>query len=561
MANSSTAVQRTNQITGSRKWWALATVLLTMFFSSMDQTVVSTAMPTIIGDLNGLNLYAWVFSAYMMTSAVTVPIYGKLSDVYGRKPFYLLGLILFGAGSAVSGATHSMLALVIARAFQGIGAGAMMSMPRATVGDIFNPKERGRWMGVMGAVFGVSSIVGPTLGGWITDSFSWRWVFYINLPFAVLAIIGVLVTLPKVRVDHQVKIDWWGTFLLVVGLVPILLGFTWAGTKYPWGAWETIALFAGGVVLLAVWILVERKAADPVVAPWLFKNRIFSTSLILGVLVGMAMFGSLMYLPVYVQGVIGLNAQHSGLIMSPMMISFIVGSMVSGQVMTRTGRYKVLAVVSALVGVLALFLFTRLNVHTHYATVMVDMIVLGLGIGSLMPLLNVAVQNAFPYKMMGTVNSTQQFVGSLGGVIASPIFGSVLNARFSHVIGQHLPKQLGPMAAAIQKINPQDLLTAEAQQKLSAAFSQFGQAGHQLYLQVLDAVKIALTAGVNRLFYVGLAFAIAMFIGTFFLPESRLKGEEYFEEHSADSAGDGANHHGESAPGAGVHAAPEGSGR
>lgn len=524
--------QTTNQITGSRKWWALATVMLTMFFSSMDQTVVSTAIPTIIGDLKGFDLYAWVFSAYMMASSITVPIYGKLSDVYGRKPFYLFGLIVFAVGSAISGQAHSMMELIVARGFQGIGAGAMMSMPRATIGDIFDPKERGRWMGAMGAVFGLSSIIGPTIGGWITDAWSWHWVFYINLPFAALAIVGVIYALPRVRTDHQAKVDWAGTVLLVLGLMPILLGFTWAGSKYAWSSWQEISLFAVGVILMIVFFLKERMSQDPILAPWLFKNRIFSTSLVLGLFVGMSMFGSLFFLPLYVQGVIGLNPQHSGLVMSPMMIAFIVGSIISGQIMSKTGRYKVLAIFSAAVLVVGSFLLTRMNINTTYGTVIFNMVILGLGIGSLMPLLNVAVQNAFPYKMMGQVNATQQFVQSLAGVIATPIFGSVMTTTFQHklttAVTPTLSKMLAKMAAAGQKLDPSALLTKEAQAAMHKAFAVLGAQGNQLYTQFLHAVKLALTAGVSRLFVVGLVFAILCFLGTFLLPEAKLQGKEYF---------------------------------
>lgn len=534
-------IQTTNQITGTKKWFAFATVLLTMFFSSMDQTVVSTAMPTIIGKLNGFSLYAWVFTAYMMASSVTIPIYGKLSDVFGRKPFYLFGLIMFGVGSAISGQAHTMTELVWARGIQGIGAGAMMSMPRATVGDIFSPKERAKWMGVMMGVFGLSSIIGPALGGWITDSFSWRWVFYINLPFAVLAIIGVIFTLPKVRAEHQVKVDWLGSGLLIIGLIPILLAFTWAGSKYAWLSPIELSLFMGGLLFIVIFILWERKAADPVLTPTLFKNRIFSTSLILGILVGMTMFGSLMFLPIFVQGVIGLNAQNSGWVMTPMMAGFMIGSIVAGQVMSKTGRYKYLAITSGAIVIIGSLLLNQMNIDTKWITVSINMIVLGLGIGSLMPLMNMAVQNAFPYKMMGTVNSTQQFVQSLAGVIASPIFGSILNKSFSNKLSETMPKSLGQFKSAITSQNPQSLLTAQAQHALSVKFSQFGPQGHKMFLQLMDAVKSSLTYGVQHLFMVGLVFSILLFIGTFFLPESKLKGKEYFEENGEKAQSEAEN--------------------
>lgn len=520
--------QTTNQITGPRRWWALATVTVTMFFAAMDQTVVSTAIPTIVGELQGFALYAWVFSAYMLTSAVTVPIYGKLSDVYGRKPFYVFGLVMFGVGSAICGRAETMLELVLARGLQGIGAGAMMSMPRATVGDIFNPKERGRWMGAMGAVFGLSSIIGPAIGGWITDTFSWRWVFYINLPLAVLAIVGVLLSLPKVRADEQVKIDWLGSVLLAAGLVPVLLGLTWAGTKYAWTSPVESALFGGGAIMLALFVWFERKASDPIITPALFQNRIFSTSLILGILVSLAMFGGVMFLPLFIQGVIGLNPRDGGLVMSPMMISFIVGSIISGQIMTKTGKYRLLSHISAAVIVLGTILLMRMDINTGYPAVIGNMVVLGLGVGSLMPLLNVAVQNAFPYRMMGTVNSTQQFVSSLGGVIASPIFGSILTRGFQERFSAALPERIKELTGDLSRIDPQTLLTEQAQQAIADRFARFGAAGQEMYQQLLYAVKVSLAAGINSLFAVALLFAVLCFIGTFFLPERTLQGDEYY---------------------------------
>lgn len=528
-------VQSSNRILGSRRWWALAAVMITMFFSSMDQTVVSTAMPSIIGQLKGLSLYAWVFTAYMMASAVTVPLYGKLSDKYGRRPFYIFGLIVFMLGSAVSGQSHTMMQLVLARALQGIGAGAMMSMPRATIGDIFNPRERGRWMGVIGAVFGLASIIGPTLGGWITDSFGWRWVFYINLPIAAIALVMVIVTLPRVRVESQNRPDWGGIFLLIVGLLPMLLALTWAGTKYAWTSWEILSLLIGGALVLAIFVIVELRSSDAVLNPVLFKNRTFTSAMLVQLLVAMGLFGALMYLPLFVQGVVGLSAAQSGEVMTPMMLGFIVSSVLGGQIMSRTGKYKLQAHITAGIMILGMYFLMRMGPATHYPTVIRNVVVLGLGVGALMPLLNVAVQNAFPYEIMGVVNSTQQFASSLGGVIAAPILGSVMTRTFAAHLAHSMPASLKtavshlPKAAQAQVANPQGLTDRAAQNALQAKFSAFGPHGVALYHQFIAVVKDALSSGMHRLFLAGVVFAVAAFIGTFFLREIGLKSNEYFE--------------------------------
>lgn len=538
--------QESNRITGSRRGFALAVILVTMFFSSLDQTVVATAMPSIITDLHGFSVYAWVFTAYMMASAVTVPIYGKLSDVYGRKPFYILGLGLFIVGSAMSGQAHSINTLIAARAFQGIGAGAMMSMPRATVGDIFNPRERGRWMGIMAAVFGLSSIIGPTLGGWITDAWGWRWVFYINLPFAAAAFIGVIFALPNVRTGRKVKVDWAGSALLVAGLIPLLLGFTWAGDRYAWGSPVTIGLFAFSVVTLAFFLWYEGRVEEPVISPNLFRNRIFTTTAIVGLLVSMGMFGALMFIPLFFQGVIGLTAENSGQFITPMMLSFIVGSVAGGLLITRTGRYKVQAIVGTAMAAAGIYLMTRLGVDSTQALVIRDMAVVGVGMGLAMPVLNVAVQNAFPYRLLGVVNSSQQFVASLGGVIVSPILGTVLKNTFAAELPRQLPQTLTSLlasaGAAGQQLlkDPQALIGAGSLEGLRQKFAAYGPQGEVLYQEFVRAVRTALATGIARLFAIGLIFAAGAFVGSWFLRQIKLRQDEFFAEGAAAAGSAGA---------------------
>ncbi len=527
--------QTTNQITGERRWFALAAVILVMFFSSLDQTVVATAMPVIIGDLQGFTLYAWVFTAYMMASAVTVPIYGKLSDIYGRKPFYVLGLGLFMLGSIAAGLVQTMPQLIAARTLQGLGAGAMLTMPRATVGDIFNPRERGRWMGVISSVFGIASIIGPAMGGWITDQFSWRWIFYINLPVALIALVGIILTLPTVRTEKKPKVDWLGSLLLILGLMPALLAFTWAGSTYAWGSPVILGLFAVSLLFLALFVLAERRAEEPILAPELFKNRIFSSTALVALFISMGMFGSIAFLPLFIQGAQGLSAQSSGQILTPMMLSFIAGSILGGQLVTRTGRYKLQVILAGILGVFGMFLLTRLTANTPSGTVIVDMVVLGAGIGSVLPVLTVVVANAFPYKLMGMVDSTQQFVRSLGGIIATPVLGAVLINSFSGNFTQDLPGALTsalsklPQAQQQAMLDPQGLINAASQTAIQSQFTAFGQQGQALYQQFIAAVHQALATGMTHLFALGMVFMILAVLAALILPEVRLQLNEFYE--------------------------------
>ncbi|MCB0208513.1 MAG: MFS transporter [Anaerolineae bacterium] len=529
-------IQTTNQITGSRRWWALAAVLVTMFFSSLDQTIISTAMPVIIGELQGLSLYAWTFTAYMLTSAVTVPIYGKLSDVYGRKPFYIAGLLFFMIGSMLCGLVVSMPQLILARGLQGLGAGALLSMPRATIGDIFNPRERGRWMGIVASVFGLSSIIGPVMGGWITDNWGWRWIFYINLPVAALALLTVFYALPTVRTEDKIQLDWQGTLALVAGLVPLLLGFTWAGNAYPWVSPVILSLFGAGIAFLALFYWIERHAAEPIIAPELFKNQIFTSTALVALFVMMALFSAVMFLPLFVQGVLGKSAQQSGEILMPMMLSFVVSSIIGGQLISRTGKYKVQAVVGTLALTVGAFLLTLMGPDTSTLNVVFNVILLGIGIGVVLPLLNVAVQNAFPYKMMGMVSATQQFVRSLGGIIVAPVLGMVLVTVFSAQLSMLMPASL---QTAIQTLpaeqqelllNPQGLINAESQAAIQSSFTQMGDNGTELYNQFITIIHQSLTAGASKLFLVSTVFAVLAFLSTFALKELDLKQDEFFKE-------------------------------
>ncbi len=531
-------IQTTNQISDDKRWIALVAVMIAMFFSSLDQTVVSTAMPVIISELKGFNLYAWVFTGYILATSVTVPLYGRLSDMYGRKPFYIFGFLVFLVGSAVAGMSTSIQMLIFARAFQGVGAGAMMSMPRATIGDIFNPRERGRWMGMIMGVFGLSTIIGPALGGWITDHWSWHWVFYINMPVALIALGMVMYALPTVRTDHRHHIDWWGSVTLAAFLVPVLLAVTWGGSTYAWGSVQEIGLFAFSAVMLVSFLLIERSAEEPIIALEFFKNRTFSSAMIVTLMVAMSMFAVMLVLPIYVQGVLGMNAENSGYLMTPMMLSFIVASIVGGQLITRTGKYKALVFMGGIAMVLGSVLLTRLTISSHWSDVVVDMIVLGLGIGALMPAMGVIVQNIFPYRVMGAVNATQQMGNSLGGAIASPILGTVLAASFARLLPERLPSSLSRMFATLSPAqrkafsDPQGIISVPGQNAIHQQFRALGPQGEALFRTFIHAVRSALTSSIVELFWVGVIFSALALLGTFLIREIQLKQNEFFREGS-----------------------------
>ncbi|MDI3270504.1 MAG: MDR family MFS transporter [Bacillota bacterium] len=528
--------QTTNQITGERRWWALGAVMISMFFSALNQTTVTTAMPTVISDLQGFNLYAWVFTAFTLAVTATMPIYGKLSDVYGRKPFYIFGLVVFLIGSALSGLAQSMPMLIFARAVQGIGGGAMMSMPRATVGDIFNPRERGRWMGALMGIYGIATLIGPGVGGWITDHWGWRWVFYVNMPVALVALALIIYALPRVHTGHTYHLDWVGSILLVTGLLPMLLGFTWAGSTYPWLSLEILGLFTLSFLLLTLFVLVERRSPEPIINMEIFRNPVFSSTMVIGLFISMAMFGSMMFLPLFVQGALGMKAASSGYVMTPMMLSFIVGSVISGQIMTRTGRYKRVTLLGGLLTAAGAYLLTGLDASSSWETVVRDMIVMGVGIGLIMPVMATVVQNAFPYRMMGTVNATQQTANNIGGAIAAPILGSVVASGFASQLAQRLP---APLVQVMQSLpedqqqmlaDPQGLVSTFGQEAIKMKFQAFGPQGMALYDQFIQAVRDSLAAAMTPLFWMAVAFAVAAFLASLFLKEIPLRQEEYYRE-------------------------------
>lgn len=509
----------------------MLSVLLVMLLASLDQTIVGTALPRVIADLHGFEHYTWVTTAYLLASTVMVPIYGKLSDLLGRKPVFLFGLVVFLVGSGLCGAAQSMTQLIAFRALQGLGAAALLPIAIAVVGDLFTPRERARWQGITGAVFGLSSIIGPAIGGWLTEQASWRWVFYVNLPLGIVALLTLIFLMPTLRGRAaQVQIDYVGAGLLVLGTVPLLLGLTWAGSEFAWASPQTVGLFALALAALAGFVVYESRLAhtngQPIIEPALFANRVFSISVLITVISNMGLFGAIFFLPLFVQGVIGSSITSSGLLLTPLMLTAIVGSVVSGQIIAARGRYKVNAIVGMVVSVLGALLLIGMGRASTNTDVVLAMVVLGAGMGVSMSLYTLVVQNALPTKI-GQATSALTFFRSIGSAIALAALGSIMNNAYLPAFQQALPPavQEGVPAAVLGAFhNPQILLSPEAQTQMSAQFAAAGPQGQALYAALLEAVKAGLVQGIHSVFVLSLALMALGLVTVLFLPEIELRG-------------------------------------
>jgi len=485
-------------------------LLLAMLLAALDQTIVATALPTIVGELGGLARLSWVVTSYLLAQTVVTPLYGKLGDLYGRKGVLQTAVVIFLVGSALCGLSHSMTQLIAFRAIQGLGGGGLMVTAMAVVGDIVPPRDRGRYQGIFGAVFGLASIAGPLLGGYFTTHWTWRWIFYINLPLGILALAVIAATLPSRSDRQQHRIDYAGAVLLAIALSATILVTDLGGTAYPWSSPVVVGTAAAGLVALVLFLLVERRAAEPILPLHLFRNPAFSVTSVVALIVGFAMFGSITYLPLYLQVVKGATPTGSGLEMLPMMAGMLTSSIASGQLISRTGRYKIFPVVGTGVMTLGLFLLSRLPVGASMLRIESSLLLLGLGMGLVMQVLVIAVQNAVDYRDLGVATSGNTLFRSVGGSVGTAVLGAVFAARLATELARNAPAGAASQSGAGLSLQSIAQLPADARTAYGAAF----------------------TNSIDIVFLVAAVIALVGFAVIWLLPERQLR--ETVEAASAD---------------------------
>ena len=443
------AVHETNPLTHRQILVIFSGLMLGMALAALDQTIVATALPTIVGDLGGLNHLSWVVTSYLLAATVSTPIWGKLGDLVGRKRMYQLAIVVFLVGSVLSGIATSMAQLIAFRAVQGIGGGALIVLAQAIIADVVSPRERGRYQGYFGALFGACSIAGPLLGGFFTDHLSWRWAFYINIPIGALALVVTSTVLPASLTRRKVRIDVLGAGLLTAAVSGIVLVTTWGGSEYAWSSPVIVGLSAASAVLLGLFVLVERRAVEPILPLRLFRHSIFTVSSGVSLLVGVAMFGAISFLPLFLQVAGGISPTNSGLLLVPMSLGLLGASIFAGQVVSRTGRYRILPITGTAVAAFGMLLLSTMGPGTSRLVSGVYMVVLGIGLGLTMQVLVLVTQNAVRVADLGVATSTVNFFRSVGGSIGVALFGAIFNARLVTELtgtGVALPDPVTPQA-------------------------------------------------------------------------------------------------------------------
>lgn len=422
----------------------LAALMTVMLLSALDQMIFSTALPTIVGELDGVDHMLWVTTAYILAATIVMPLYGKVSDLIGRKTLLLMGIAIFMVGSIVGGLAQDMTLLIVGRAIQGIGGGGLMILSQAVIADVIPLRQRGKYMGLIGAVFALSSVLGPILGGWFTEGIGWRWAFWLNIPLGVIALVVAAIWLKTPHSSSKNKFDILGTITMAVSVSSLVLFTSWGGTEYDWNSTIILSLITVFVVFTGLFILAELKASDPIIPLRLFKDRNFSLAAGAGLLVGIGMFGALAYLPTYLQMVYSLGATNSGLLLLPMMAGLMFASVVSGQIVSRTGNYKWLPVVGFVLIGFALFCFSTMQVDTPLWQTSLYMVVMGLGIGSAMQILVLIIQNSVSHEEVGTATATNNFFREIGASLGGAFVGGLFSHKLGELLRENLPANAVP---------------------------------------------------------------------------------------------------------------------
>jgi EmrB/QacA subfamily drug resistance transporter len=495
-------VEENGTLTGAALRTVFTALMLGMFLAALDQTIVSTALPTIVGDLGGLNHLSWVVTSYLLAATVSTPLYGKLGDMIGRKPVFLAAILIFLAGSMLAGLSQSMAELIGFRALQGIGAGGLMVGAQAIIADIVPPRERGRYMGLIGSVFAVASVAGPLLGGFLVDNLSWRWVFYVNMPVGALAVLIVSTRLHLHTPAVRHRIDYHGTALLSGGVGGWILLTTWGGVEYPWASPMIVGLGVGGLLLLAVFVWWERRAAEPVLPLYLFRSPVFSVANAMGFTIGMAMFGAIIFVPLFLQIVYGVSPTSSGLRTIPLMAGLLVASILSGRAISRIGRYKAFPIAGTAVLVVGMYLLSLLGAHTAAWVASAYMVVVGVGLGLVMQVLVLVVQNDARPREIGVATSTATFFRSVGGAFGVAIFGAIFASRLSHRLAG-LPRSITAKLGSGVHLNP----------------AQVKHLPPTVHADFLNAFAHSL----HGVFLFGVALAVVPFVLSWFLKEVPLR--------------------------------------
>ncbi|MGC5305622.1 MDR family MFS transporter [Micromonospora zamorensis] len=487
-----------------------------MLLAALDQTIVGTALPTIVGELGGINHYSWVVTAYLLASTASTPLYGKMADLYGRRPVFLFSIGTFLVGSLLAGLSQNMTQLIVTRGIQGLGAGGLLTLAFTIISDVVSPRERGRYQGLFGAVFGISSVAGPLVGGYFAET-DWRWIFYINVPLAILAIVvcyHVMRLIPFERRDHS--IDWLGAGLLVAGVSSLLLALSWGGNEYAWGSGVIIGLFVVGAVLGVLFVLQEARVAEPILPLRLFRSATFALANSALLIIGLVMFGSIIFIPLYLQIVKGASPTRSGLLMLPMMAGIIITSILTGRAMTRIGRYKWFPVAGSVTLLVGMFLFTQLEVATSLWVAFGFMVVIGVGLGLCMQSLILAVQNAVSVRDLGAGTSSATFFRSLGGSFGVAILGTVLSSRLASGLSDRLP-------GAIAQLPPQEQAAVAASGGTNISINDPATI-LALPGPVRAAIQGAFVDALDMVFLTAGLIAVVAVVVTLTLPNTQLRG-------------------------------------